>query len=81
MYSIICIFTHYGRTYTFKDITIVCSNETMLSFSYTAMSDGKMKTANFPKANLCGWSVTEKEEIKSPYERVDHAGKASNKVR
>ena len=58
-YSIICIFTHTGRTYTFKDIMIVCNNESVISFSYTAMSDGKLKTATFPKNTICGWSLTE----------------------
>uniref|UniRef100_A0A6M3ISF2 Uncharacterized protein n=1 Tax=viral metagenome TaxID=1070528 RepID=A0A6M3ISF2_9ZZZZ len=58
-YSILCIFTHYGKTYTFKDVTISCDNETILQFNYSAMSDGKLKTATFPKSNICGWSVTE----------------------
>ena len=49
MYSILCIFTHTGRTYTFKEVDIVCDNETMLQFTYSAMSDGKSKIANFPK--------------------------------
>lgn len=57
-YSIICIFTTTGRTYTFRDIEMICDNETMLVFSYEAMSDGESKVATFPKATLCGWSVT-----------------------
>ena len=57
-YSILCIFTSTGRTYTFKNVEMVCDNETILQFNYAAMSDGKQKTATFPKATLCGWSVT-----------------------
>jgi len=59
-YSILCIFTPTGRTYTFRDVTMLCDNETVLQFSYAAMSDGKSKVAIFPKATLCGWSVTPK---------------------
>ena len=58
-YSILCIFTPTGRTYTFRDIEIVWDNETVLQFKYAAMSDGKTKTATFPKNTICGWSVTE----------------------
>lgn len=58
-YSILCIFTPTGKTYTFRDVKVICDNETVLQFSYAAMSDGKSKTATFPKATLCGWSVTE----------------------
>jgi len=61
IYTSICIFTPTGRTYTFKNVTIVCDNETMLQFTYLAMSDGKIKTASFPKNTLCGWSLTQGE--------------------
>jgi len=57
-YQILCIFTPTGRTYTFKDVTVICDNETVLCFEYTAMSDGKSKVATFPKTTICGWSVT-----------------------
>lgn len=58
-YSILCIFTPTGRTYTFRNVALVCDNETVLVFQYDAMSDGKIKTATFTKATICGWSVTE----------------------
>ena len=58
-YAILCIFTPTGRTYTFKNVWMVCDNETVLQFEYAAMSDGNRKVATFPKATLCGWSVTE----------------------
>ena len=58
MYSILCIFTHTGRTYTFKEVDIVCDNESMLQFTYAAMSDDKSKEAKFPKMNIAGWSTT-----------------------
>jgi len=57
-YSIICIFTSTGRTYTFRDVVLTCDNETVLQFSYAAMSDNQFKTATFPKNTICGWSVT-----------------------
>ena len=57
-YEILCIFTPTGRTYTFRDVEVICDNETVLQFQYAAMSDGKWKTATFPKNTICGWSVT-----------------------
>lgn len=57
-YLIICIFTPTGRTYTFKNVEIICDNESVLQFDYSAMSDGLSKTATFPKNTLCGWSLT-----------------------
>jgi len=57
-YSILCIFMPTGKTFTFKNVKIICDNETMLQFNYFAVSDDKVKFATFPKATLCGWSVT-----------------------
>ena len=57
-YASICIFTPTGRTYTFKNIAIICNNETVIQFDYSAMSDGKRKTAAFQKIAVCGWSLT-----------------------
>ena len=57
-YSILTIFTPYGNTFTFKNVKVTCSNETTLQFNYKAMSDGKDKTATFPKPTICGWTVT-----------------------
>jgi hypothetical protein len=67
-YLILCIFTPTGRTYTFKNVRIVCDNETVLQFEYRAMSDSRRKVATFPKATLCGWSLTSYEE--EPAERA-----------
>ena len=58
-YSILCIFTAYGSTYTFRTVEIMCNNQTTLQFKYKAMSDDNTKIATFPKATICGWSVTE----------------------
>ena len=58
-YASICIFTPTGRTYTFKDVRVMCDNESVVNFSYSAMSDGNRKLATFPKNTMCGWSVTE----------------------
>ena len=54
----LCIFLSTGKTFTFRDVLLVCDNESVLKFHYAAMSDGKTKTATFPKNTLCGWSVT-----------------------
>lgn len=62
-YEILCIFTPTGKTYTFRNVEVICDNETVLQFSYAAMSDGRAKVATFPKAKICGWSVTEYESI------------------
>ena len=57
-FEILCIFTHYGKTYTFRNIEVICNNESTLQFHYEAMSDGKVKTGTFPKDNICGYSLT-----------------------
>jgi hypothetical protein len=57
-YSILCIFLPHGNTFTFRNVEVVCDNESVLQFKYAAMSDGKRKVGTFPKATLCGWSVT-----------------------
>jgi len=62
-YAILCIFTRQGKTFTFKNVEVVCDNETILQFTYTAMSDGKVKTATFPKGGVCGWSLTPIQNI------------------
>lgn len=62
-YAIICIFTHFGRTYTFRNCEILSNNESFLQFNYTAMSDGQEKVASFPKSSICGWSVTPVREV------------------
>lgn len=62
-YSIICIFTKEGKTFTFRNIELLTDNETIIQFSYRAMSDGLEKIGTFPKANICGWSLTEKGGI------------------
>jgi hypothetical protein len=53
----LCIFTETGRTYTFRDLTIVCDNEIVLQFSYKAMSDGNEKIGTFQKSRIVGWSI------------------------
>ena len=62
-YAILCIFTRQGNTFTFKNVEVVCDNETILQFTYTAMSDGNVKTATFPKCGVCGWSLTPIQNI------------------
>jgi hypothetical protein len=52
----LCLFMQTGRTFTFKDVKMVCDNETVLEFDYRAMSDGKTKRGTFQKAIVAGWS-------------------------
>jgi len=53
----LCIFTEYGCTYTFKDVTILVDNESILAFEYLAMSDESTKIATFSKLRIAGYSV------------------------
>ena len=57
MLQSLCIFTPTGRTYTFRNVTIVQDNETVLVFSYKAMSDGNEKVGTFFKTNFVGHSI------------------------
>ena len=53
----LCLFCSTGRTFTFKDIEIVTDNETVLVFTYNAMSDGKSKTMVAYKSQIIGASM------------------------
>ena len=53
-----CIFTPHGKTFSFKNIEVVTDNETVLVFTYKAMSDGLAKTHTALKANIVGYSLT-----------------------
>jgi len=53
----ICIFMVNGNTFSFKDIDSLEVNENAISFNYTAMSDGKEKTAVFFWLNVGGYST------------------------
>ena len=57
------IFMQTGRTFTFKEIEILADNESVISFNYSAMSDGLTKTATFSKNIIAGHSVTETEDF------------------
>lgn len=53
----LCIFLTSGKTFSFKGISIVTDNESVLVFNYTAMSDLRSKTATFLKRNMAGYST------------------------
>lgn len=53
----ICIFTPQGKTFTFRNATIVTDNESVLVFDYKAMSDSLLKTHTAIKANIVGYSI------------------------
>ena len=45
----ICIFTKEGKTFSFKNVTDLVSNETLVTFSYKSVSDDIIKRGtNFP---------------------------------
>ena len=52
------IFLNSGATFTFKNVTNVVENKTVLTFGYKAMSDNKYKfaTATFYTKNIAGHS-------------------------
>ncbi len=52
----VCIFTCEGHTFSFKNVTALVTNETVVSFNYKAMSDGLDKHAVFYVSRIVGWS-------------------------
>lgn len=54
----ICIFTPQGKTFTFRNARVVTNNESVLTFTYAAMSDGKTKSHTALKANIVGYSIS-----------------------
>lgn len=52
------IFTGEGNTFTFRNVTILCDNESVIEFEYGAMSDGRKKVGNFSKKRIVGHSMT-----------------------
>lgn len=51
------IFLVSGSTFTFKNVSLILDNETVLSFNYTAMSDGRTKSVVFFKSGIAGHST------------------------
>ena len=60
----LCIFTPYGKTFTFLDVEITHDNETGLRFRYSVMSDGLMKEGNFYRSQIVGISKCRVQEEK-----------------
>ena len=50
------IFLCSGRTFTFRNVSDIIENETSLTFTYTAMSDGKPKSVVFYRPEMAGHS-------------------------
>ena len=50
----VCFFLNTGRTFTFRNVTIVHDNETAITIEYRAMSDDKPKVATFYKNHVVG---------------------------
>lgn len=57
-FSILCVFLNTGHTFTFRNVEVITDNETVVVFKYTAMSDGRSKTATFYKQNVAGVALT-----------------------
>lgn len=53
----ICFFLQSGKTFTFKDVDDLNENQTVIEFTYKAMSDGNFKQGKFYVANIAGWST------------------------
>jgi len=53
-YQSVCFFLVSGRTYTFRNAAVLSDNETAITISYTAMSDGQDKMATFYKQHVAG---------------------------
>ncbi len=56
----VCFFLSTGRTFTFRDVTMVTDNETVWVISYKAMSDGNSKMATFYKNQVAGIAICRK---------------------
>ena len=54
----LCLFFASGRTFTFRNVTILSDNENAINFTYTAMSDGEVKEGNFSRFHVVGISKT-----------------------
>ena len=54
---LIHIFLESGRTFTFKKVSDIVDNESVLAFDYVAMSDGNSKRASFSKFRIVGYSI------------------------
>ncbi len=50
------IFTHYGTTYTFKDLTSFTENESRINFSFVSQKDGTEKFGEFFVKNIIGYT-------------------------
>ena len=50
----ICLFLASGHTFTFRNVTILHDNETVIVFTYTAMPDGEKKEGVFYKTLVAG---------------------------
>jgi hypothetical protein len=55
-YGILCLFLTSGHTFTFRNVVVQSNNETTITFTYRAMSDGFVKSATFYKQNVAGVS-------------------------
>lgn len=51
------IFLSSGRTFTFYGVEDVVENETSLSFTYKAVSDGRVKEVVFYRPEMVGHSL------------------------
>ena len=57
----VCFFLCTGRTFTFRDVTMVTDNETVWVIAYKAMSDKLQKEATFYKNQVAGIAICRKK--------------------
>jgi hypothetical protein len=60
MYKKLHIFTLNGQTYTFKAVREFNFNESVITFTFTAQSDGMTKRGLFFVKNIAGFTYEER---------------------
>lgn len=55
--AIVCLFLPTGHTFTFHDAEVEADNETTLTVSYVALSDGEAGVLTVQKSAIVGFSV------------------------
>lgn len=62
-YKELHIFTIHGSTFSFINVTSFNANETLITFAFTAQSNGGSKQAKFYVKNVAGFTTAERVEV------------------
>ena len=52
----LCVFLPTGKTFTFKEVSMIQDNQSVIMFTYRAVSDSRVKEGSFYKDNIAGVS-------------------------